>query len=258
MNHALLLSVLAVIAAPSVALACSCAPPPPPEVAAQGATAVVLATVTAGPTAADPNADSKVPGMGGPVVWTFDVIAAWKGSDGGVLEVVTNGHSAACGRVYEAGRSYLLYLSAADDGRFRDSLCTRSRTEDRAVEDKAALGTPAWTRGATPAETAPDAAASAPADGAASTDSGGAATPADEPATDAPADDSVAAAKPVAAPVEPVTAAEAPPAEAPPAPEDSPDEVSKPGCSVAGSAVGLLALLPLAVRRRVDSPAPVR
>ena len=76
----------------------------------------------------------------GPVEYQFEVIRSWKGSLGQTLTVETASDSAACGRSYTLGASYVLYLHNVNGDRAHDGACSRTRSTKDAAEDLAFLG----------------------------------------------------------------------------------------------------------------------
>lgn len=78
------------------------------------------------------------------VEFTFEVVRRWKGdaSVGQQITLRTNDNSAACGREYAEGESYLVYANAME-GQLRDNLCSRTMTSAEAEKqgDFEALGT---------------------------------------------------------------------------------------------------------------------
>ncbi len=113
---------------PSAARACTCMRPGPPLVSAEAAAVVFEGRASA------------------PVVegtrrhrYTFEVLRTFKGETSTTVDVITPSSSAACGRAYEAGQTYLIY-AFEESGGLGDALCTRSRLSSDAAEDFAALG----------------------------------------------------------------------------------------------------------------------
>lgn len=215
------------------ALACTCGPPPPVPVALERAEMVLEAKVVAGPDAVD----------AGSVTYTFDVVKAWKGNPGAQVTITTAVHSAACGRSYAKGSSWLLYPYSSDDGVLRDNICSRSAPVDAASADLAELGEPTrLTGGGATDVTAP---AEAPAETTATAEETPVAeeTPAAE---ETPVEET--------ATTEATEPAEEPAAGAEPEPAEPADEIEgKPGCSMAAGSGSLwLLLVPLAglLRRR--------
>ena len=204
------------------ALACSCAQPPPVPIAVERAAMVFEGTVTQGPVA--------LPDGG--VTYTFAAARAWKGEPGHEVTITTAAHSAACGRSYAKGSTWLLYPYRGDDGVLRDNICSRSMPMDSASADVAELGDGAPITVPPPADPPADA------------------PPADGPAADPPADATDTTEEPQAT-AAPATEQE-PPAEEPAADEPE-DDLKKPGCSMAtGAPAWGLLLVPLAalLRRR--------
>ena len=208
------------------ALACSCAPPPDAATAASVSAIVAEATVVSGPLKIED---------GSAVEYNFDVLRTFKGEPGAQLTVTTAVHSAACGRSYTKGSTWLLYTRQGDDGVVRDNLCSRSRTSDRAEEDFAVL-----TSAVTSAPTEPDG-EQAPEEGPAVEGEPG---PEGEPSAEPEVE--------VAPEPEPEGATEPEPA----ADEDAEDDpvAKKDGCNVAGGVAPSLIVFPLiallALRRR--------
>ncbi len=82
---------------------------------------------------------------------SFEVLRTFKGEVGPRVELVTMASSAACGRSYVPGETYLVYASAGNGG-LGDNLCSRTRRSSEATVDFAALGS-----GLTPTEMPTDA-----------------------------------------------------------------------------------------------------
>ena len=141
-RFSLLLLLVAVTLPTATALACSCAPPGTPEKSLAASDAVVEARAVAGPTptAGTEGATNAPVMLQGPVEYQFEVIRSWKGSFGKTLIVETAGNSAACGRSYALGTSYVLYLHNAKGDRASDGACSRTRSVKNAAEDLAFLG----------------------------------------------------------------------------------------------------------------------
>ena len=69
-----------------------------------------------------------------PVEYRFNVTRYWKGEVGMEARVFTNASSAACGRSYSKGTTYVIYGSLRD-GKVRDSACSRTRSAENATDD---------------------------------------------------------------------------------------------------------------------------
>ncbi len=229
---ALLVGLLAL--APAASVACSCAQPPDPATALGAAAAVFEARAVGGPIGEA--AEGRPMGS---VEYEFEVLRSWKGSPEPIQRIRTNASSAACGRSYTKGVRYIIYAHQSEDGVLHDNICTRTRSSDNAAEDFEAHGA-GTTLPAAPkrAETSEDGASSE--------------APAEQPkkmpkAAEEPVEEATAA---------PVVAAEKPaepePAKEPAEEPDDEDEVKDAACSAAGrsTSVAALLLLPLAIRRR--------
>ncbi len=123
-----LLTTSIALLAPRAVHACSCAPPSPPELAAARAAAVF---------------EGRTYGVhreNGKLRFSFEVTRVWKGAIGSTVDIWTASNSAACGRGYEAGVSYLIYAHELPGGQLGDGMCSRSRPTHSATEDLAALG----------------------------------------------------------------------------------------------------------------------
>jgi len=236
------------------AQACSCAPPPGADIAFEGAKFVFEGKAGTA-VQATPDAEGRLSGFA-PKTVTFEVLRSWKGGLSGTATVKTAGNSAACGRNYNEGESYLIYASANEEGEPYDTLCTRTRPSKGASEDFTVLDglkTAPTTGGDTPTQTGDDTTAQTGGDTPAqtgdatqaggdtqATDGGGDAAP---DAGDATGDAGTADAGTDA------------PADAPAdAPKDDAkgDEVAE-GCSVVAAApasAGLLLLAPVVATRR--------
>jgi hypothetical protein len=125
---AMLATVVTLWLAPSAARACSCLPPPPPGEALGNALAVFEGR------AADVVEEERQHRF------SFEVSRVWKGDVGPQTHVITASDSAACGRGYTLGETYLVYAYRGQDGGLADGLCTRTRERSHALEDLAALG----------------------------------------------------------------------------------------------------------------------
>ncbi|MDC0717164.1 hypothetical protein POL25_09695 [Nannocystis sp. bb15-2] len=126
------MSLVAVVvwAVPHEVQACSCMPPPAPTVARDQAEAVFEARVEAVQTS-----DSN-----GMVRYGLAVQRVFKGDLPASTTVVTRSSSAACGRSFVVGKSYLLYAHRTPEGDLGDTMCSRTRQMGTADEDLAALG----------------------------------------------------------------------------------------------------------------------
>ena len=123
---------LATLLLPSQAEACSCGAPPDPAIAADAAAAVFVGQVVS---AVRTEGDTQLPSA--EVVYQFEVKSSYKGAQGRV-SVRTNASSAACGRTFVDGETYLVYASGSKEG-LRDSACSRTRVIANATEDLAVL-----------------------------------------------------------------------------------------------------------------------
>ncbi|MEM7235597.1 MAG: hypothetical protein AAF517_25715 [Planctomycetota bacterium] len=112
--------------------ACSCANPPIPERALEAATAVFLGSVVSVETR--PKEYMKRV--------TFEVLESWKGAEVDAIEVVTGRGGGDCGYPFSDGQIYLVY--AHGDKELATSICSRTRSQDRAGDDLAALGEPVY------------------------------------------------------------------------------------------------------------------
>ncbi len=70
----------------------------------------------------------------------FEVLRTFKGDTGTRVDVLTMSSSAACGRRYVPGETYLVYAFATS-GALADNLCSRTRRSSEASTDFAMLGT---------------------------------------------------------------------------------------------------------------------
>jgi hypothetical protein len=124
-------SIVAVLAAPRLAAACSCVQPPPPKEAMATSAAVFEGTVTA------------VREAQGHEIMTFEVELRvgrrFKGAEADTVTVLTNESSAACGFHFEVGGTYLVY-AGENEGQLLVSLCSRTARIEDAAADLAALG----------------------------------------------------------------------------------------------------------------------
>lgn len=119
--------------APAPVRACSCMKAPAPRDAADAATAVFQGKVTA------LEVDQPQGSYLAYHVYTLEVSRVWKGDAVDTVAIRTADNSAACGRAFEVGASYLVYATEIE-GRLEDNLCSRTRLASDADEDFAALG----------------------------------------------------------------------------------------------------------------------
>ena len=239
----------ALLAATPDAQACSCAQPASAEIAFEGAKFVFEGR--AGAVTPETPTDGAVSGLQ-PTTVPFEVLRSWKGGLTGTASVHTARSSAACGRTYAAGESYLVYAGANEEGQPWDTICTRTRPSKGNAADVAVLDglKPAGTKGENPADPAP--ADEAPADAAPAD-----AAPADTTPADAtPADGDTAGGETTetteTGAAETPNAVPEPEAPIPETKTAAGPDAADPSCAlVAAHPAGWLALLPLiAVRRR--------
>jgi len=121
------LAVLITWALPSAARACSCVRPPPPLAAAEKANVVFEGRAGAPST------------EGMRIRTTFEVSRTFKGDTGTYVDVLTMSSSAACGRRYVPGETYLVYAYQSG-GSLADNLCSRTRRSSEAAVDFEVLG----------------------------------------------------------------------------------------------------------------------
>ncbi|MGH1347183.1 MAG: hypothetical protein ACRBN8_36815 [Nannocystales bacterium] len=114
-------------ASPSAARACSCLRPPPPLAAAEKADVVFEGR------AAAPTTESMR------IRTPFEVLRTFKGDTGTYVDVLTMSSSAACGRSYVPGETYLVYAFQSN-GSLADNLCSRTRRSSEAGVDFEVLG----------------------------------------------------------------------------------------------------------------------
>ena len=109
-------------------LACSCAPPPAPKVALKNASAVFSGEVR------------KITTSKKDYIHTveFKVLKSWKGVKGKTVKVTTALDGAACGYGFTKGEKYLVYANGGQP--FRTSICTRTKSLNRAAADIKELG----------------------------------------------------------------------------------------------------------------------
>lgn len=116
--------------------ACSCMRPPDAP-AARDASAAVFEGKVVGREEVE---GDQMPKM---VKYTFEVTRRWKGdaAPGETVVIATADNSAACGREYEDGGTYLVYASTYE-GELQDNLCSRTMSATQASEqgDFEALG----------------------------------------------------------------------------------------------------------------------
>ena len=117
------------------AKACSCMRPPPPLDALKQADAVFEGRVVRVP----PNTAEQGGNDMQRVEYEFAVSRTWKGPSSEKITLQTTASSAACGRSFQLGETYLVY-SHQQDGIASDHLCSRTSLASEATEDFAALG----------------------------------------------------------------------------------------------------------------------
>jgi hypothetical protein len=110
------------------ARACSCLPPPPPTIALEQSDFVFEGRAFS----------TRV--VGQMAEFSFEVDRVWKGDVEAQLSLQTAQNSAACGRNYQIGQSYLIYARHGSEGAIFDGLCSRTRTIAAAGEDLEHLG----------------------------------------------------------------------------------------------------------------------
>ncbi len=87
------------------------------------------------------------------VDYRFAVERSWKGATEPILQLRTPASSAACGRRFESGSTYLVYANRDGDGVLFDTLCSRSRESVAAVPDIKFLNSATATKPPAPAPT---------------------------------------------------------------------------------------------------------
>jgi len=112
---------------PTESHACSCTRPPPPLAAADAADVVFEGRASAPLT------------EGMRLRTTFQVLRTFKGDTGTHVDILTMSSSAACGRRYVPGETYLVYAFQSN-GALADNLCSRTRRSSEASTDFAVLG----------------------------------------------------------------------------------------------------------------------
>ena len=117
------------------AYACSCAIPGPPAEELTRSIAVFTGKVIR---------ISKPPNIGSlssadPVKVTFQVYEVWKGAVSETTTIITSRSGASCGYAFEKGGEYIVYAHGSEDS-FSVSLCSRTKSLDRAEEDLEVLG----------------------------------------------------------------------------------------------------------------------
>jgi hypothetical protein len=133
----------------ALAVACTCAGEKPPRVALASAGAVFLGVVTdlggeywreMGKTAS-----GEMIVTSGERVYTFRVLAAWKGVESESVLVHTSGDESACGVQLMPGTAYLVYAHERL-GELSAGRCSRTRPVSRAEKDLGELGLPSLDR----------------------------------------------------------------------------------------------------------------
>lgn len=190
------------LADPTNAYACRCKFPPNAKAAAPYATDVFEAVPLGAPSTSPSGTLPQT------ATYEFEVGRVMKGAAKGTVKVITNLSSAACGRSYKPGETYILYAQR-DGEMLTDGACSFTATKAKAVMRG---DYSFWGDGPPPARTA--------------------AVPTDAPPTRPPAE--------VAPPIEPTTAPEAskPAPEtpvSPVAPSTSAAPASSDGCAVVPS-----------------------
>jgi hypothetical protein len=83
-------------------------------------------------------------------VFRFEVLEGFSGVEGTTVDVATGMGGGDCGFGFEAGKSYLVYARRLENGTFSTSICSRTRSLERAAADldhlrRAARGEPGGT-----------------------------------------------------------------------------------------------------------------
>ena len=117
----------AVLMMPADARACSCKYPPDAKAAAPSASDIFEAVAVGAPISSP---SEQLPRT---TTYTFDVGRVMKGTATGTVKITTNLSSAACGRTYEAGQTYLLYTMRGETG-LTDGACSFTATKAKASE----------------------------------------------------------------------------------------------------------------------------
>ena len=131
------------------AKACSCSRPPEVAAALDASAAVFegkALRVEKRNEAASDAASQPFPDSGA-TQWIeveFAVRRAWKGDIQETLILRTASNSAACGRNFEIGRTYLVYATQSG-GSLQDNLCSRTQSDPEQIKaDTAILGEASW------------------------------------------------------------------------------------------------------------------
>jgi hypothetical protein len=139
---------LAAFVAPGVALACSCVPVGPPCAGFSEARAVFVGTVQARVDAKESVTATIATGSRRGEIETtalrmsdfrLAVGETFSGDPGREVVVRTAPDTAMCGFPFEVGRSYLVYASRDDAGRYGTSICSRTRPLEGAEDDLSLL-----------------------------------------------------------------------------------------------------------------------
>jgi len=112
--------------APANVHACKCMFPPDAKTAAPYASDIFEAVAMGEPVT------SPAEELPRTVTYRFKVGRVMKGTAAGTVELTTNLSSAACGRTYQAGDTYLLYAMRGDQG-LRDGACSFTTTKSKAA-----------------------------------------------------------------------------------------------------------------------------
>ncbi|MET0850431.1 MAG: hypothetical protein ABW020_04795 [Candidatus Rokuibacteriota bacterium] len=118
----------ALLALPSLAIACTCAQPPTPQAGLESAERVFLGVV------------ERFEVEGARRVATFRVGTVWKGPRQARITVTTGGGDGDCGVHFVAGREYLVYAGQGRQARLETSICTRTAWIKDARDDMRSLG----------------------------------------------------------------------------------------------------------------------
>ncbi len=111
--------------APSTAYACKCKFPPDAKTAAPYASDIFEAVAAGEPVASPPENLPRT------ATYTFEVGRVMKGAAAGTVEITTNLSSAACGRSYEPGQTYLIYAKRGERG-LTDGACSFTASKSKA------------------------------------------------------------------------------------------------------------------------------
>ena len=168
--HRLLLALLALSCSAPLVVACSCIEVPPSRAFEQSQVVFVGRVISR-----EESPPTPVVGANGDTTWyrtsadmvRYEMVATegWKGEPRDTITIYSEVSGASCGFGFQVGQTYLVYAYVMTEDwwqrawpvgttfpLYAASLCSRTGEFDRAAEDLAWLGPPAWLLSPTPAK----------------------------------------------------------------------------------------------------------